>query len=526
VTNTLDKIENEAQRFLKTLHEKPSNGILRRRLRFHDPTAPATPELRHIQHTLARERGYESWAALAAALAAPARDDGPGAAPDRETRIARFLDCACWDHHVHGRGDFAMNEAAALRALAKEPDLARANLYTAIVCGEIDEMRRILDAEPALINVKGGSRRWEPILYLCYARLPLPALRDQTLAMARELLDRGANPDAYYMAGDSIYGVLVGVAGEGEQDAYPHVQRDALYALLLERGAGPFDIQVLYNTFFHGHVLWWLELTYAHTLATGQADVWKQPDWPMLGMGGYGSGARFLLETSVNQGDVTLAEWLLAHGANPNAEPRIRQPNRHFSRRTLYAEAVRQGRDEIAQLLLRYGATPETVVLDDEDALTLAALRLDRAAARALIEQHPEFRQAHASLFEAARRDRADAVALLLDLDVSIEAEDESKQRALHPRRRQRRPACRGAADRAGRGDRSHRSPVRRSAHRLRRVRGQRTDDRSAGPREPPHLDAGLPRQDRARARAAGRRTGPGDPRLAGAHHAALVLTR
>jgi ankyrin repeat protein len=438
--NTLERLEQEADRFLKTLRDDPQNGILLKRLRLSHPAAPVMPELPEIQHLLARERGYENWIALKTAVLerdaqAPARagDAGGSVIADRATRIATFLEDACWDHHVHGRGRYAMAEASAMRALARAPDIARAELYTAIVCGEIDEMRRILDAQPDLVNAKGGPRRWEPLLYLCYARLPLPALRDNAIAMARDLLDRGANPDAYYMAGDSIYGALVGVAGEGEQDAPPHVQRDGLYALLLERGAEPFDIQVLYNTFFHGNVAWWLELTYAHTVAHGQAAAWNDPEWMMLGMGGYGSGARFLLEMAIKKGNATLVEWLLAHGASPNAAP---APAKNFSKRSLFEEAVRQDREEIAQLLLRHGATPQAVVfdgvLDGDDALFVAAMRLNGEAARAVIAKHPECLRSHKAIFEAARRDRADAVALLLDLGVPIEIEDATKQHPLH----------------------------------------------------------------------------------------------
>jgi ankyrin repeat protein len=417
--HSIEKIEKEATRFLETLREQPNNGILLKRLRLSHPSAPAMPGLPEVRYLLARERGYEDWETLTTAVHTG----------EAETRLARFLDDACWDHHTYGRGDYAMTEASAMRALAKEPDLARDNLYTAIVCGEIDEMRRILDAQPGLINAKGGPRRWEPLLYLCYARLSLPALRDNAIAMARELLDRGANPNAYYMAGDSIYGTLVGVAGEGEQDAPPHVQRGGLYALLLERGADPFDIQVLYNTFFHGHVSWWLELTYAYTIAHEHAAEWDDPEWSMLNMGGYGSGARFLLEMAIKKGDEALVEWLLAHGASPNAAP-ARAKN--FSKRSLYEEAVRQSRDEIAQLLLRHGATPMAIVLDGDDALLAAALRLDREAARAVIAEHPECLQSPHAIFEAAWRDHADAVALLLDLGVPIEIEDAMKQRPLH----------------------------------------------------------------------------------------------
>ena len=84
------------------------------------------------------------------------------------------------------------------------------------------------------------------------------------MAIARLLLDSGADPNTYYMAGSAKYSALVGVAGEGEQGAPRDTPyKDALYRLLLERGAGPYDIQVLYNTHFSGDMLWWLRLTYA-----------------------------------------------------------------------------------------------------------------------------------------------------------------------------------------------------------------------------------------------------------------------
>ena len=123
------------------------------------------------------------------------------------------------------------------------------------------------------------------------------------------------------MAGDALYTVLAGAAGEGEQDAPRQPYAARLFELLLERGAEPFAIQVLYNTHFSGDVLWWLTLVYEHTIRTPRAAAWNDPDWPMFDMGNYGSGARFLLETAVKKRDLGLAEWLLARGANPNAAP-------------------------------------------------------------------------------------------------------------------------------------------------------------------------------------------------------------
>ena len=109
------------------------------------------------------------------------------------------------------------------------------------------------------------------------------------------LLDRGADPNAFYKAGDANYTALVGVAGEGEQDSPRQPYAAELFQLLLERGARPFDIQVLYNTHFSGDLIWWLELVYRHTVALGQTQAWDDPNWSMLGMGGYGPGAYFIL---------------------------------------------------------------------------------------------------------------------------------------------------------------------------------------------------------------------------------------
>jgi hypothetical protein len=52
-----------------------------------------------------------------------------------------------------------------------------------------------------------------------------------------------------------------------------------------------------------------------------------------------------------------------------------------------------------------------------------ACFRLDRKTALEQLEQHPEYLRETKPIFEAARRDRADVVALMLDLGVPIEIE-------------------------------------------------------------------------------------------------------
>jgi ankyrin repeat protein len=72
------------------------------------------------------------------------------------------------------------------------------------------------------------------------------------------------------------------------------------------------------------------------------------------------------------------------------------------------------------------------VALDGIEAFVAACFRLDRDEAQKILAEHSEYLQSPEPIFAAARRDRADVVELLLDLGVSIEVEDEHKQRPLH----------------------------------------------------------------------------------------------
>jgi len=347
----------------------------------------------------------------------------------RADRIVTFLQSACWDHHVHGKGDHRMYDRAAQRMLAQDPSIVRDSIYTAIVCGHREEVARILAARPDAARARGGARGWTPILYLAYTRFTHPPTIENAVDIARLLLDHRADPNDFYMAGDARYTVLAGVAGEGEQDSPRQPYAAALLELLLERGAEPFDIQVLYDTHFSGDILWWLELVYKHTIHTSGAAAWRDPDWTMFDMGAYGSGARFLLETAVKKRNMQLAEWVLAHGANPNAAP---ARDKRFPKRSLYELALMEDFSEMADLLARYGATRSAPALDEHERFVDACFRLDRDDARRLLLTHPEYLQSPVAMFEAAKRDRPDVLALMLDLGVSLETQDRTGRRALH----------------------------------------------------------------------------------------------
>jgi ankyrin repeat protein len=450
---TLENLKREAKRWLKALRENDSEA--RARLERVLPEAPASPVLREVQHALALEHGLAGWTALRNQLGEVSRE-----AESHDALVARFLRNACPDHHVRGGPAHVMALHTADLLLAQHPEIARGSFPAAIVCGDLAEVQRILRERPEAAQEKGsragndrgragefedifrdaGPLNWEPLLYLSFTRLSLPAANDNAIAIATLLLDHGANPNAHFMAGNSLYTPLVGVIGEGEESRPPHAHRNELVQLLMDRGANPYDIQVIYNTHFKGDVQWFLEMAYASAVKTGRTLEWENPDWPMFDMGGYGCGARFLLGGAVDRNNLRLARWMLEHGANPNAPP---PPKRNaytvdasgrLSSRTLYEDALRKGSREMADLLASFGATPSAVALDGEEAFAAACLRLDRAEARTLLAGHPEYLSSPKAMTIAVMRDRADVVELLLDLGMSPDIEDHQggRQRPLH----------------------------------------------------------------------------------------------
>jgi len=357
--------------------------------------------------------------------------------------IDQFLEYACADPILNnGPSAHARREHAALRILNRYPEIARSNIHAAVVCGDIDEVQRILNTHPEAAIEPGGPQRrrhltrneklWSPLLHLCYGRLSTPAAADNAVAIAEALLDLGANPNDYFEVGSHPcrYTTLCGVAGEGEDDGPPHPQKEALARLLLERGAEPYDIQVFYNTHFHGDILWLIDLVYEYSVKAGRHADWEDSDWPMIDMGGYDLGARYLLINAIRHNKFRLVEWLLQHGANPNAMPKSTSK---FPRRSPHEEAIRLGFTDLADLLVRHGAVPSNALaLDGVDLFTLACFRPDRTQALTLSREHPEYLKSPEPIFAAARKDRTDVVEFLLDLGVSIEIEDASKQRPLH----------------------------------------------------------------------------------------------
>lgn len=348
-----------------------------------------------------------------------------------DERAADFLDLACLHYGVapgsnactgYPEGPHRRKQAA--RILERHPNLGRATLHTAVVCGDVAEVHRILAATPSSACTKGGREGWEPLLYLCYGRLPIATAADNAVAIAQALLDHGADPNChwtYQWQNQTMrWSALCGVIGDGESGPItcpPHPAAEPLAALLLSRGADPNQSQALYNTMLRGDDDRWLRVLVAHGLNANHTINWSPGDANNL--------FAYLLEHAVQMNQLQRAAFLLAHGANPHSA----------TGRSLHERALLEGSIEMAELLLRHGAPHSQ--LSGRDAFRAACMRLDRAAAEGLLLAHPEYIEDCGAMLvnQAAKHDRKDLAAFLLALGVSPNVDyggPSARYRALH----------------------------------------------------------------------------------------------
>jgi uncharacterized protein len=387
---TIESLKKEAKRWRNALRD--GDAAARERLRAVAPNAGTEATLREVQHALALEHGVAGWAALKELLA------------DRE--LAKRSGAERADDFLRHAVERQSGPLAA-HLLRKHPDVARFSLLTAVVAGDLAEVERRLALDTAAASALGGPQRWQPLQYLCYQRIPFAAASDNAVAIARALLDAGADAKATFKDDwDNPFTLLTGVIGEGEQRNLPHPRAEELAALLIERGADAYDTQSLYNTSLHADDTFWLEFLYSRSDdAAGAAERWRSVGaWPKSGMLDY------LLGNAVSRNHVRRTRWLLERGARATAL--------HFySKRNLHTEARLGGFTEVAQLLEQFGAEPQP--LDDLQAFHAACMSGDRETARRLLAAHPEYLHYPGPMYKAAEQDRLDVVELLFGLGVS-----------------------------------------------------------------------------------------------------------
>ncbi|MEE3625411.1 ankyrin repeat domain-containing protein [Nitrospirillum sp. BR 11752] len=420
---TANALRREAKRWLKALQAGDVDAAARFLSQF--PGHATAPKLREVQHALAREHGYPTWAALTRELADRART--------QEDRIRLFLEKSVnrygTDPATRTWGDYeqdgAGRGAVAARLLARHPEIAKASIHTAVAAHDLDAVRAFLKKDARLAQDRSDFDGWTPLIRLAYARLPAGGADGGAVALdiATLLLDAGADPDAGWSDQGPEFNPLVGVIGEGEGGQAPHPQAQAFARLLIDRGANPFAAQALYNTSLGEDSTAWLDFLWAESASRGETGKWTGPAPNALGGDKARSAVAYLLGNAVANDHPRRTEWLLAHGADAN-------DINHYSRHPVLKHAILGGHMAMADLLRRHGARePE---LSGGERFVAAAAAGDTATLRHLAAAHPAVLHRMAPMRAAIRAKRVDAVRTLLDLGMSPDIADDHDHSALH----------------------------------------------------------------------------------------------
>ena len=406
---SIESLRKEAKRWLRDL--RAGDPAARARLDAQHPGHSLAPGLREVQHALAREHGQDSWAALKERVLADAL-----AARSGDERVDEFLRRACLSY---GTDDWPEKWRHAERILARHPEVARARIHTAAVAGELDLVEEWLARDPGQATRRGGPQGWDALLFVCYGRLPTAKAAEQSLAIARTLLDHGADPNTQFLwDGTYRFTALTGAIGKGELGQPTHPRGRELAELLLDRGADPNDAQAVYNEMLVGDDDSWLRLLLARGLHRGHQVNWQQP----VGASAPGT-IDFALAYAIKHRHLRRIACLLEHGGDPE----LPDP---YSGRSGYQNALLAGHLDVAELLVRHGARRRE--LTGHDAFVAACMRGDAAAASALLDGHADYLVDGEPLVAAASSGRLEVVRLLLDLGMDVSAVGQHDKHALH----------------------------------------------------------------------------------------------
>jgi ankyrin repeat protein len=414
---SLDHLRREARDLLRAAQAGDPAAASRIR------AVSAAPTLASAQLAVAREYGFASWTRLKAAVEARTAD------------LARQAEAFCEASIRDWTG-------RAARMLAANPELAGYSFATAVVLGDADRVQAEIARDPSLTTRIDARTGWTALHAACASRWNRldPARAGGLATVARLLLDAGADP----------VGRAPGRPGRGGawtplRCAVAGAANAPIVALLLERGAVP-DDHDLYLAGFGGDDHESLRRMLAH--ATDVAGMAKMALAAPISQDD-AEGVRLLLEAgadprryadddggpasaayeAVRSGcSAELLELLLTHGAEPGRRGR--------DGRSPYSLARVEGRADLAELLLRYGAADDS---SDTDRLLAALQHADRAAVQEQLARDPglpgrlsEAQQA-AALIRAAETGHTAALALMLELGFPVDAQDgDHGSTALH----------------------------------------------------------------------------------------------
>ena len=390
----------------------------------HHPGGRQAVSLAGAQLVVARHYGFSSWAALKRHVTTI---EHYRRAPDEVDSAARpadeFLMFACLRY---GGDDAPSRWQRAARLLAEHPEITRTSVHAAAAAADAGALESLLHEDPALASAEGGPYRWEPILYLAYARHDPSVSEEATVRSARLLLEHGADPDAGYLWHGLItaFTALTGALGSGEGDQPRHPHALALAETLLAAGADPNDGQALYNRQF-GSDDSHLTLLLSHGLGRGDGGPWRarfgmRTDSPAELIRGQ-------LQWAVTHDMRDRVQLLAEHGADlrtpfKSAEDNFVKCVNAYDDRTPAEVAAICGCWAVLDWLVEHGGVPRPAA-EGPDGLIAAALAGDRHAAARLAGHADAARTQRPGLIVWAASRRAwPAIPLLAELGWDVNA--------------------------------------------------------------------------------------------------------
>ncbi|MGH7627355.1 MAG: ankyrin repeat domain-containing protein [Gemmatimonadaceae bacterium] len=393
---SLEQLKRQAKELLHAAQSGDSSALARLRALPAFATATDTAlaraplALHDAQSVIAREHGFDSWNTL--------RERVEELTLEFDAAVTQFIEAA-----TDGRSD------RAARLLALHPAIATANFHTALLLGDASTVEQRLAADPSLATKPGGPRDWEPLHYICHnsVRHDTNATRDGAVAIARALIERGADPNTRFPW--EHHGVHRPVLW----GAVCNTRSLPLAAALLELGADPNDGVTLPIAASGGN-LDALELLHAHGADANQpwATDGSATLYAILHWAAGPAGPVWLLDHGANadpvfpatgetplhvvaaRWDARLAELLANHGADIT--------RRRADGRTPYAVAELSGNRDVAAWLLAHGAHDD---MSNADRLVAACSRGDGTAARAMLAANPALRAELGAAYNTAYND-------------------------------------------------------------------------------------------------------------------------
>src|SRR5215831_13076808 len=423
----LEQLKNQAKTLLRSAQAKEPAALERFRVL---PTLASLPmdqltvmefALHQAQSVIAREYGFKSWREL--------HEQAEEQSLSFAAAIDEFVRCAT-----------GSAKDRAFRLLARYPAIAHANLHTELVLGDSEAVGRRLQEHPEIATQTGGAQNWEPLLYVCHTFLSqdAPERAAGLVAIARALLDRGANPNAEYhwnwhreLPRTALWGALCAVS---------HLP---LAEVLLEGGANPTDGVSMHITAGSGN-LRALELLHRFGVNVNGIPRGVPPLRYILGWARNAAGIKWLLEhggdpnlpwaepgdaplhIAAQRWDVPMVELLVQHGAD------IHQRRRDG--RTAHTLAALHGNKAVAAWLRGRGANDELSALED---FVSACAGGDKARAVEMLGANPGLRgelrrEHHLMMHVPAERGDVAALETMLSCGFDPNVKDNESVTALH----------------------------------------------------------------------------------------------